>query len=131
MINYYIDGIKKYGDIEGRATRSEYWYFTLVSFVIAIGCAVLIALNENFKIVYALYALAMIVPTFTLTVRRLHDTNRSGWWILINFVPFFGAIIFLYFMVQDSVNAENRYTQNISSETASNNETISPPDIFK
>ena len=58
------------------------------------------------------FALAMLIPALAVSVRRLHDTDRSGWWFLINFIPLIGAIVFLVFTVQDSKPGENQYGSN-------------------
>jgi uncharacterized membrane protein YhaH (DUF805 family) len=87
---------KKYADFSGCASRSEYWWWTL--FVAAVG----LVLQFTLPLAYILFALAVIVPGFAVTIRRLHDTGRSGWWWLIGFVPLVGAIVLLIFFIQDS-----------------------------
>ena len=65
-----------------------------------------------------LFFLAMLIPSLAVTFRRLHDTDRSGWWLLIGLVPLIGGIIFLIFMIQDSQSGENKYGPNPKSATA-------------
>lgn len=111
---------KKYATFTGRASRSEYWWWALVQAVVSFALTLLAVATSGrtvdefgnpmaptglglvFFIVYLLWALATIIPHLALTVRRLHDTNRSGFWIFIAFVPFVGGIIQFVFMLLDS-----------------------------
>ena len=90
----------KYADFNGRATRPEYWWFVLfiivVSFVVSMG--------GNFA--SSVFMLATIVPCIAVATRRLHDTNRSGWWQLICLVPVVGLIVLIVFLAQKGVPAE-------------------------
>ena len=92
---------KKYAIFDGTARRSEYWWFCLFNFITTLAIA---AISTK---LYYVYSLAALLPGLAVTVRRLHDTDRSGWWILIGLVPFFGAIAMLVFLCQDS--RPNRY----------------------
>ena len=118
-MSWYIEVWKKYAVFSGRARRKEFWYFTLFNILILIGLGVIsYALTgvsaHNFvpSIVMVVYDLAVAIPSLAVTVRRLHDTSRSGWWILIALVPLIGAIILLIFYVTDSQPGENRYGSN-------------------
>jgi uncharacterized membrane protein YhaH (DUF805 family) len=99
---------KKYADFSGRARRSEFWFFSLAAFL-AYAVAFGIGLAIGNQYLYLVLILALFVPGLALTVRRLHDTNRSGWWILIGLVPFVGAIVLLVFEVSDSDPGTNQY----------------------
>ena len=103
--------ISKYANIDGRATRSEYWWFTLANMIVTIGLAM-----GGFMVhapwIYAIYALGIFIPSLTVAIRRLHDTGRSGWWLLISLLPVLGAIILLVFTVQDSERGSNAYGPN-------------------
>lgn len=115
-----------YANFSGRARRSEYWFFYLFNmiavFVFMIIGAIFGAIFGGGEgavgglgigyILYLLYALAAFIPSIAVTVRRLHDTNRSGWNILWCLLPFVGAIVLLVFMVQDSYPGENQYGEN-------------------
>ena len=93
---------KKYADFEGRAARSEYWWWTLF---------LLLAATATYYIhpmVYLLFGLGSLLPSIAVTARRLHDTDRSGWWQLLYFLPLIGAIIMLVFLVQ-SGREPNRF----------------------
>ena len=116
-MNWYMAVIKKYTDFSGRARRKEYWMFLLinilVSFVIGIIGAIIGDSRGLISVsLSGLYWLFIFIPSLAVTVRRLHDTNRSGWWILIPLVPFFGAIILFIFTVLDSDPNTNTYGPN-------------------
>ncbi len=95
--------LKKYADFSGRATRSEYWYFALCYFVVSTIISaidkVIPALNG---IPSMIFSLALLVPTLSVGVRRMHDANKSGWFILI---PLYN----IYLLVQPSVTENNKY----------------------
>jgi uncharacterized membrane protein YhaH (DUF805 family) len=101
--------LEKYADFTGRARRSEYWWFTLANIVAVIILLVLAAVSNIFWVLYAIYAIGLIVPSIAVTVRRLHDTDKSGWWIFIALVPFVGGIILLVFMCIDSTRGPNQF----------------------
>ena len=105
--NYYIEVLKKYAVFSGRARRAEYWYFYLFNFLIGF---VLALISEG--ILAGIYSLGTLIPGLAVSVRRLHDTNRSGWWLLIGLIPFIGNIILIYFLAQDSQPGENKYGSN-------------------
>jgi uncharacterized membrane protein YhaH (DUF805 family) len=86
----------KFVDFSGRASRSEYWWFALFLVGIYIG-AELIS-----DAAYWIVVVATFLPSLAAAVRRLHDTGRSGWWLLLNFIPFIGFIIVLVLLAQES-----------------------------
>ena len=98
---------KKYADFSGRARRSEYWFFVLAAILVYVVALVIGSVIGN-QYLYFLCILALIVPTLAVSVRRLHDTNRSGWWLLIGLIPF-GGIALLVFDVTDSEAGTNQY----------------------
>lgn len=112
-MHWYVDVLKNYATFSGRARRQEYWMFTLVNSVIAIVLAILYAATATrtniFGIVYALYMLAVLIPSLAVVVRRLHDTGRSGWWFFISLIPLIGTIILLVYLVSDSEPGENAH----------------------
>jgi uncharacterized membrane protein YhaH (DUF805 family) len=85
----------KYADFGGRATRSEYWWFVL--FIVLVGLAASIVSNT----LSGLFSLATLLPQIAAATRRLHDTNRSGWWQLIVLVPVIGWIVLIVFLAQE------------------------------
>ena len=109
-MNYYIEAFKRFADFSGRSRRSAYWYymlFNVLALIVAVGIDSLI----GYPIVYGLYALVSLVPGLAVAVRRLHDTGRSGWWLLISLVPLVGLIL-IYFLVLDSQPGENKWGPN-------------------
>jgi uncharacterized membrane protein YhaH (DUF805 family) len=111
-MNYYIEVLKKYAVFNGRARRKEYWMFVLWNFIIGLVIGFLSGFLGILIILLYLYMLAILIPSLAVTVRRLHDTNRSGWWWFINFIPVIGFIILIVFLAQDSQPGENQYGPN-------------------
>jgi uncharacterized membrane protein YhaH (DUF805 family) len=110
-MNWYIEAWKKYGVFSERTGRQGYWYFALFHILVYILLSIIAGVIGG-KIggsLLSLYTLAVTIPAWAATVRRLHDTNRSGWWILIALVPFIGAIVLLVFLAQESHAVENQY----------------------
>lgn len=105
-MNYYFEVLKKYAIFEGRARRSEYWYFTLFNFLIslALGFADVAMGMIDFGI-GSIYSLAVLVPSIAVAVRRVHDVGKSGWFILI---PIYNLIL----MCTDSQEGRNEYGPN-------------------
>jgi len=122
-MHWYLEVLKKYAVFNGRARRKEYWMFFLFNIII---CFVLgfveglvgIAAESGTGVLSILYVLAVLIPGIAVSVRRLHDINRSGWWLLLSPVPLIGAIVLLVFMVQDSQPGENQYGSNPKAVTA-------------
>jgi len=116
-MNWFLTALKKYAVFSGRARRAEYWYFALFSFIISILLWVIGAFLAKISglpwmaLLGFIYMIAIILPSIAVSVRRLHDTDRSGWWVLIGFVPVV-SLILLYFMVIDGNPAENKYGPN-------------------
>ena len=119
---YFVDIYKyKYADFSGRARRSEYWYFVLFNILVLIGLAMVggaLAANGNRIlsrlgfIPYMIFALAMIIPSLAVAVRRLHDTGKSGWMYLISFIPVIGSIILLVFFCTEGTPGTNKWGKN-------------------
>lgn len=114
----YLECLKKYAVFAGRARRQEYWMFILVhillSFLIGVVDVMVGTWDEaaGYGILSAVYYLAVLLPSLAVFVRRMHDTNRSGWWILLALVPLIGPIVLLVFLVQDSQPDANRFGPN-------------------
>jgi uncharacterized membrane protein YhaH (DUF805 family) len=112
-MDYYLGVLRKYAEFGGRARRAEYWMFALVNFVISAGLAFVDWLVFGTSgILSGLYGLAVLIPGLAVGVRRLHDTDRSGWWILIGAIPILGAIVLLIFLVTDGTPGPNQYGPN-------------------
>lgn len=100
--------IAKYADFTGRARRSEYWYWSLATFLVSVVLQVLNQASVLFNILGFVFALAVIVPSIAVGVRRLHDIDRAGAWLLLVLVPF-GVFVVLFWLVQDSQPGANQY----------------------
>jgi uncharacterized membrane protein YhaH (DUF805 family) len=117
-MDWYLMVLKKYAQFSGRSRRKELWMFVLFNMLIVFVLEILgIVLRENAlgKIILFLlviYALATLIPGLAVGIRRLHDTGRSGWWLLICLVPFVGGLILLVFYVLDSTPGANEYGPN-------------------
>jgi len=98
----------KYATFSGRARRSEFWWFYLFTVIVFIVVAIIDAAIGNSILEFVLI-LALILPSLAATVRRLHDTGRPGWWVLIGLIPFIGAIILIVFECQNSQPGTNQY----------------------
>jgi uncharacterized membrane protein YhaH (DUF805 family) len=110
-MNWYIEVLKKYAVFSGRARRKEYWYFVLFNLIIYIILSI-IDYAINSAILSTIYSLGVLIPSIAVAVRRLHDTNRTGWWLLIGLIPIIGWIVLIIFMVLDSQKGENQYGPN-------------------
>jgi uncharacterized membrane protein YhaH (DUF805 family) len=110
-VHWYIDVLKKYAVFSGRARRQEYWMFVLFSVIISIVLPIVdFALGAG--ILTLTYELAALIPSLAVTVRRLHDTARSGWWILIGLIPLVGWIILIAFLATEGKPEENAHGPN-------------------
>jgi uncharacterized membrane protein YhaH (DUF805 family) len=122
-MNWYLQAIRQYADFSGRARRKEYWMFFLYNIIFLIMAILLdIALDTNFGpepgpgIFYLLYALFMFIPSLALSVRRLHDTGKSGWSILFGLIPIAGPIVLIVFYLTDSEAGINKWGPNPKEE---------------
>ena len=88
----------KYADFNGRASRPEYWWFALFIFLVSA------ALSMVSHVLPGIFALATLLPSLAVAARRLHDTERSGWWLLIGLVPMVGFVVLIVFLAQKSVS---------------------------
>ncbi len=119
-------GLKNYAKFDGRASRSEYWWFTLFTILVYFGGIIVIAIIAGIlgailpqtaqavitgiiSLVFFLGLLALIIPHLSLTFRRLHDINNSAWWLLIGFVPLVGSIVLLIFYCTPGTPGPNTF----------------------
>lgn len=110
-IEWYKVVLQKYAVFDGRARRREFWFFVLVNFLaILILEGVDMVLGTYF--LGSAYSLAVLIPSIAVSIRRLHDTGRSGWWLLVGFIPIIGLIVLLIFYVQDSQAGTNQHGDN-------------------
>ena len=125
-MHWYIDVLKKYAVFEGRARRKEYWMFFLFSVVIVTILTVIDEFmglkfelgGEDLGFLSTLYYLGIAIPYLAVIVRRLHDTDRSGWWILISLIPLIGGIILLVFTIIEGTKGDNRFGPDPKAEPA-------------
>ncbi len=117
-VHWYVDVLKKYATFSGRAQRAEYWYFALFNFIII---AVLMGIDTVLNLgggdmgvglLSGIYSLAVLIPGLAVAVRRLHDTDHSGWWLFIGLIPVIGFIVLLIWFVKDSQPGENSHGPN-------------------
>ena len=116
-MNWYIDAWKNYANFQGRARRKAFWMFALFNIIAIVALTMVEGLiglrgDAGYGILSGLYSLAVILPAIALAVRRLHDTGRSGWWLLIGLVPLVGPIVLIVFYVTDSQPGTNQYGPN-------------------
>ena len=111
-MNWYLKVLKQYADFSGRARRQEYWMFFLFNIIVAIVLAVLDTTLGTWGALGGLYGLAMLIPGLAVGVRRLHDIGKSGWMLLIAFIPLIGAIWLLILLVTDGTPGSNNYGVN-------------------
>ena len=131
-VNWYIKVLKKYAVFSGRARRKEYWMFVLFNFIFSLVASLLdlvifftgllgfgplfVTGFVGFGLVSTVYSLAVLVPSLAVSVRRLHDIGRSGWYLLIVLIPFAGPIWFLVLTCLDSQAGDNKYGPNPKEE---------------
>ncbi|MEU6868091.1 DUF805 domain-containing protein [Streptomyces sp. NPDC046876] len=111
-MHHYTDVLKKYADFSGRARRQEFWMFFLLNMAAAIVVLIIDSVIGASGILYGLYFLAVLVPTIALTVRRLHDLGKSGWWYFIGLVPLVGGIWLLVLLATEGQPQPNQYGPN-------------------
>lgn len=112
LMDWYLKVLNNYTGFEGRARRKEYWMFVLFSFLASLVLSIVQAIIHLEQFLTGLYSLAVLLPSLAVMVRRLHDTGKSGWWILIGLIPFIGEIILLVFACLDSQEGDNKYGPN-------------------
>ena len=117
-MNWYLHVLKNYAVFRGRAQRQEYWYFFLFNIIISIALSYIDSamgnpgVGEGAGMLGTVYSIAVLVPSIAVGVRRLHDTGRTGWWMLLGLIPIIGALVLIYFFVLDSTPGSNEYGPN-------------------
>lgn len=111
-MNWYLGCWKKFAEFSGRARRTEYWMFVLFNFLASFAVGIVDGIVGANGALVGLYNLAVLIPSLAVGVRRLHDTGRSGWWMLISVIPVIGWIVLLVFLCQDSQPGDNGYGAN-------------------
>ena len=114
-MNWYLEVLKKYAVFSGRSRRKEYWYFALFCLLIFIALGVVdrpfgfFRIEAGIGLLGAIFALLMFIPSLAVGVRRLHDTNRRAWFLLLYFIPFLGVIWLLVLCALKGTEGDNRY----------------------
>ena len=108
--------LHNYMNFSGRARRSEYWYWVLAIVLFSIAMSHLLMVGKmvlgGFPIMTNVYTIVVSLLSISVTIRRLHDIGKSGWWYVLNFIPFIGALIFLILLCQDSQPGPNQWGEN-------------------
>ena len=115
-MDWMLMPLRRYAEFSGRSQRKEYWMFVLFQIIVVVVLGIVegaLGLTGMVAGVYgpltALFLLAVLIPGIAVGIRRLHDTDRSGWWILLSFVPIIGAIVLIVFFVMDGTRGPNRF----------------------
>ena len=109
FLQEYLNVLSNYAGFSGRARRKEYWSFVLVNLVIMLAIGVVAGVLKFLGFLSPLYSLAVLVPSLAVSVRRLHDIGKSGWWVLIGLVPLLGLIVMIIFTVKEGDHGPNAY----------------------
>lgn len=108
-MEYYIRVFKKYADFNGRASRLEYWNFVLFNFIVTLIVGIVDIRVGSCGLLSLLYQFVVLLPALAVNCRRLHDTGRNGWSMLITLIPIGGLIAYLVFTCSDGEPDENKY----------------------
>lgn len=109
-MNWYISVLKQYAVFSGRARRTEYWMFVLCNVIVMLLLGMVDKLigGDN-ELISSIYSLAVLLPSLAVAARRLHDTDRSAWWLLLGLIPIIGTLVLIYFMVCNGQKGPNRF----------------------
>ncbi|HHQ4780712.1 DUF805 domain-containing protein [Aeromonas veronii] len=109
-MNWYISVLKQYAVFSGRARRTEYWMFVLCNVIVMLLLGMVDKLigGDN-ELISSIYSLAVLLPSLAVAARRLHDTDRSAWWLLLGLIPIIGTLVLIYFMVCSGQQGPNRF----------------------
>jgi uncharacterized membrane protein YhaH (DUF805 family) len=124
-MDWFLTVLKRYAEFNGRSRRKEYWMFTLynsVIFVVLYLAGLLTMMKGSIAAVFfvlaIVYWLAVLVPSLAVSIRRLHDIDKSGWFLLVGFIPLVGGIVLLIFVCLDGTPGDNRFGPNPKAVTA-------------
>lgn len=111
ILDWFKKSLRNYTNFSGRARRKEYWYFVLVQMGLIIVAMILDAIifNSETGLFYIVVVLGLFLPGLAVTIRRLHDTSRSGWWFLLSILPLIGSIVLLVFLASDTKLETNQW----------------------
>jgi uncharacterized membrane protein YhaH (DUF805 family) len=122
-MNEFKLALRRYADFSGRSTRREYWMYVLFFILIDVALSLVdrmlgLYASGGYGLLSGLFAVALLIPSLAVGARRLHDTGRTGWWLLIGFIPLIGAIVLIVFFVQDSQPGANAHGPNPKGDAA-------------
>ena len=119
-MNWYLKVLKNYACFDGRARRTEYWMFVLFNVLFSIVLVIIdgVALKNGLPVLQTLYALAVLIPTIAVGIRRLHDQDKSGWLFLLIFIPILGSLALLILFCLDGTSGDNKYGQDPKTEAS-------------
>lgn len=111
-----FEALKRYAEFSGRSRRKEYWLFILLYVILSVVATLLdtsvfreMAINNEMGVVSLIVSVGLIIPLIAVAIRRLHDTDRSGWWILLGLIPLLGGLVLLVFYCLDGTPGDNRF----------------------
>jgi uncharacterized membrane protein YhaH (DUF805 family) len=107
--NWKLVVLERYAKFDGRAGREEFWFYVLANIAVYFVLLILAQISSIFIAVYFLYWLATLVPSIAVVIRRLHDTDKSGWFLLLSLIPIVGGIILLVFFAMPGTEGQNMY----------------------
>jgi len=108
-MHWYLEVLRQYAVFGGRSRRTEFWTFMLFHLIVLLFLRIIDGVFGTSGAISSIYALGALLPLIAVSVRRLHDTDRSGWWLLAVFFPFLGVVVLLLFMAQESDPKSNEY----------------------
>jgi uncharacterized membrane protein YhaH (DUF805 family) len=114
-MNWYLGPLLKYTEFSGRARRKEYWLFFVLNMLVVLGLSVIDVVAGLFSkrlglgLFGGVYSLLVLLPSIALSVRRLHDTERSAWWLLLFAVPLLGPLVLIVFYCLEGTRGDNAY----------------------
>ena len=117
-MNWYLEALRKYAVFTGRARRKEYWFFLLFTVLVTFLLAFIDQMLGLFDpengvgLLSGIYSIGVVIPSIAVGIRRLHDTGRSGWWLLIGLIPIIGGLVILFFTILESEPGDNEYGPN-------------------
>lgn len=129
-MNWYLNVLKNYATFSGRARRKEYWMFVLFNMIFAIVAMILDSVigltigSFGYGYIYIVYTLAMLLPALAVSVRRLHDVGKSGWFLFIALIPLIGSIWLLVLLCTNGNAGENGYGSDPKNQSSLNDEAL-------
>lgn len=108
-LEWYPTVLRRYAVFDGRASRPEFWWFQLANAIVVVLLYIILAAVGASRAIADLYQLAVLLPSIGVQIRRLHDTDRSGWWILFGLIPIIGWIVMIIWLASRGTPGPNRY----------------------